>query len=790
MVLSSVSPGRAALPGQKDVYISQNGSGSSYSVAWLNNQANWGPGTNQISPGDTVHLVGVISNGLCIFGSGLNASTPTTIYFESNAMLSAPTMIAPALYWMQLNLGGGSNLVVDGGVNGIIQCTDNGTSAAYGGNCDYSQGDIVALYNPSAYNLTIRNLTISNLYNRLPSSSDPEQGNGANSTAIALQGSDILIQNNYFYDNEQVVECTANNSSNFTAVGNTIIGFNHGITIGITGQNSNPSFYNAIIRSNIIVEADNYESTNSSVGANWHRDPVFLFDNAWSSSAPTIENPTNYYFGLLSNIDISYNWFGSGINPQTTVAGSGALYIENHSTNTMTAIKIYNNIFTLTPPLEWACGFLGSGFVMGTNNIIANNTIISWHSNMTGGGVYYPHEIPIGPGQNCMVVNNLMIDGTTGIFLVGQTITNVLSSFSATNQQYVAGFYSGYNVFASGAQQFEEGVNCGFGTSGSLGNFVPYGLTLAQWQALGPNYDNTSIVTNTNAVTLTASYQSIQGSVGIGAGTNLSAFFTNDFYGNPRSTNGLWDIGAAAYSTNTVAALTTMIGYSATNLATGVGYSAPSGLSAPANLRIVTSNELVQMALDRNLYAWYTFDEGTGTTAYDSSGNGYNITFTGNSWGPGKITNAVQSFDTGMNSYLSSAPTLGTNFTITFWLHPDSTSQNSGRAAIYSGATGGLFYLHGTQHLDFNYGGADHYNTTAYTENQWFFVAVVNNAGAVTFYLNGVADGTATGGVGFQASSVLGNGSGQNFKGFMDDLRIYNIALTPAQVVAQYQYPN
>src|ERR1700740_3345998 len=92
-----------ALPaGAKDFYIaaSQAGTGTgtgcstAKSYTWFNNTASWGTGTTQIGPGTTVHLCGTF-NGmpgqqlLVVRGNGTSTS-PITIKFETNAVLSAP----------------------------------------------------------------------------------------------------------------------------------------------------------------------------------------------------------------------------------------------------------------------------------------------------------------------------------------------------------------------------------------------------------------------------------------------------------------------------------------------------------------------------------------------------------------------------------------------------------------------------------------------------------------------------------------------------------------------------
>src|SRR5260370_3291112 len=92
-----------ALPaGAKDFYIAANqvgtGSGTGCSTAmpyaWFNNAANWGAGVAQIGPGTTVHLCGTFTGTpgqqlLTVLRNG-TSTTPITIKFETNAILTAP----------------------------------------------------------------------------------------------------------------------------------------------------------------------------------------------------------------------------------------------------------------------------------------------------------------------------------------------------------------------------------------------------------------------------------------------------------------------------------------------------------------------------------------------------------------------------------------------------------------------------------------------------------------------------------------------------------------------------
>src|SRR6202030_4448512 len=125
-----------ALPaGAKDFYIAARqagtGTGTGCSTAkpytWFNNTASWGTGSAQISPGTTVHLCGTFTGTpgqqlLQVHGNGTSTS-PIIIKFETNAILTAP-------YWSSLGAiseSGRSYIVIDGGTNGLIKNTANGT---------------------------------------------------------------------------------------------------------------------------------------------------------------------------------------------------------------------------------------------------------------------------------------------------------------------------------------------------------------------------------------------------------------------------------------------------------------------------------------------------------------------------------------------------------------------------------------------------------------------------------------------------------------------------------------
>lgn len=100
-------------------------------------------------------------------------------------------------------------------------------------------------------------------------------------------------------------------------------------------------------------------------------------------------------------------------------------------------------------------------------------------------------------------------------------------------------------------------------------------------------------------------------------------------------------------------------------------------------------------------------------------------------------------------------------------------------------------------HFSINAGGAQRsvLSTTLLNANQWYHVAAnIDSAGYMRIFINGVQDAVAgpyTGGVtNYNYNQYIGhwNGSadGYNFTGILDDLRIYNRALSANEITAQY----
>jgi hypothetical protein len=206
------------------------------------------------------------------------------------------------------------------------------------------------------------------------------------------------------------------------------------------------------------------------------------------------------------------------------------------------------------------------------------------------------------------------------------------------------------------------------------------------------------------------------------------------------------------------------------------------------------------------------FDETGGTTAADSSGNGYHAALLGGpTFGAGQLGNAVN-FASASSQYATlPSGVVGTlnDFTITAWVKPTSFATWA-RVFDFGSGTSNYMFL-STQYTGTAPNGAKPRfairtasvneqglnSSIALTGNAWNHLAVTLSGNTATLYVNGSVAATNTG-VTLRPSS-LGNTS-QNyladsqwsgdpyFNGGIDDFRIYGRALSASEIGA-FQTP-
>src|SRR6185437_12272294 len=202
------------------------------------------------------------------------------------------------------------------------------------------------------------------------------------------------------------------------------------------------------------------------------------------------------------------------------------------------------------------------------------------------------------------------------------------------------------------------------------------------------------------------------------------------------------------------------------------------------------------------LVAAYGFDEGTGTTVTDASGNGNTGTITNATWAAtGKFGKALQFNGTSARVNVPNAASLqlSTGMTLEAWVNPSAVSS-AWRDVIYKGNDN--YYLEATStnasrpDAGMIAGGsyADAVGTSALAANTWSYLTETYDGSTLRLYVNGtqVASVAHTGAIASSTNALQIGGDtiySQYFAGLIDEVRIYNVALTAAQIQTDMTTP-
>lgn len=190
------------------------------------------------------------------------------------------------------------------------------------------------------------------------------------------------------------------------------------------------------------------------------------------------------------------------------------------------------------------------------------------------------------------------------------------------------------------------------------------------------------------------------------------------------------------------------------------------------------------------LTARWKFDESSGTSAADDTGNGHTATVNGTATftTSSKIGSHAIAYDGGAGGGCSfTGIASSSTFTLTAWVF--ATDVSSYKNIMTQTSQRGVWIHNGK--IDF-FITSDLESTTTITTGVWHHIGVVCNAGNITFYLDGKPDGTATGGASCDFDS-MGSDSGagpEQFIGNVDDVRLFvGRALSDADMAALYNFP-
>ena len=202
------------------------------------------------------------------------------------------------------------------------------------------------------------------------------------------------------------------------------------------------------------------------------------------------------------------------------------------------------------------------------------------------------------------------------------------------------------------------------------------------------------------------------------------------------------------------------------------------------------------------LVAAYAFNEGTGTTVTDYSGNGNNGTIANATWTTsGKYGDALVFNGTNARVTIPDATSLHltTGMTLEAWVHP-STVTSAWTDVVYKGNDN--YYLESaTPKSKFPAAGATvgtsdvaAYGKKALTASTWAFLTETYDGATLSLYVNGtlVSSLAEAGNIATSTNPLqIGGDSiyGQYFKGTIDEVRVYNGALTAAQIMTDMTTP-
>jgi uncharacterized repeat protein (TIGR01451 family) len=228
--------------------------------------------------------------------------------------------------------------------------------------------------------------------------------------------------------------------------------------------------------------------------------------------------------------------------------------------------------------------------------------------------------------------------------------------------------------------------------------------------------------------------------------------------------------------------------------------------AAPPNESAQSSQVSATTKAGTSFVSSYSFEEGAGTTTADASGNNPGTLVNGPTWTTaGRIGKAL-SFD-GSNDYVDigngAQLQITGSMSISAWIFP--TAHPNDDATIVSRRDSKRigFQLDtsvdtGARTVSLKLSNGARYGATTLQTNRWYHVAGVYDAAARTVhvYLNGVLDDSTNRAVtpsGSQANSVVNvyigrrpSGNGYEFQGTIDEVTIYDRALSQSEITALF----
>jgi peptidoglycan hydrolase-like protein with peptidoglycan-binding domain len=220
-------------------------------------------------------------------------------------------------------------------------------------------------------------------------------------------------------------------------------------------------------------------------------------------------------------------------------------------------------------------------------------------------------------------------------------------------------------------------------------------------------------------------------------------------------------------------------------------------------------NATATVTVSSGLLGLWPTNEGSGSTAFDSSGNGYNGTWNGVGAGDHGFYQSYGVFEyagafDGSTNYVSTPVSWPTSGSISIWAAPLSLNAWASPAGWkYAPSSGGYILIDeggsGNWRAVFNSSAgseADVQSTSTIPTSAWSYLTMTwNKIGATTtvsLYVNAVLRGSTTTAqsvtpnIGSFYYGTAGQSANNDFNGSIDDVRVYDRALSPTEIQGIY----